>query len=159
MNGNHQKLANEKLDESLHGLRTPREEIAFTARPKIHSHSQLFRYGRSIFCLPHRPNFSDIFDLSLHWVSVVGGAKWWPRVPISPLFVGSAADDANSHFEAIHELECPKLWCITTIFVLYFSIITFIHFDLILSKLKYEEIYIVLYITCNSSKFWHISKV
>ena len=25
-----------------HGLRTPREEIAFTARPKIHSHSQIF---------------------------------------------------------------------------------------------------------------------
>ena len=54
-----------------HGLRTPREEIAFTARPKIHSHSQIFRYGQSIFCLPHRPNFSDIFDLCLHWVSVV----------------------------------------------------------------------------------------
>ena len=55
----------------IHGLRTPREENAFTARPKIHSHSQIFRYGRSIFCLPHRPNFSDIFDLYLHWVSVV----------------------------------------------------------------------------------------
>ena len=48
---------------SDHGLRTPREEIAFTARPKIHSHSQIFRYGRSIFCLPHRPKFSDFFDL------------------------------------------------------------------------------------------------
>ena len=34
---------------NMHGLRTPREEIAFTARPKIHSHSQIFRYGRSIF--------------------------------------------------------------------------------------------------------------
>ena len=56
-----------------HGLRTPREEIAFTARPKIHSHSQIYRYGGSIFCLPHRPNFSDIFDLCLHWVSVVRG--------------------------------------------------------------------------------------
>ena len=54
-----------------HGLRTPREEIAFTARPKIHSHSQIFRYGGSIFCLPHRPIFSDILDLCLHWVSVV----------------------------------------------------------------------------------------
>ena len=54
-----------------HGLRTLREEKAFTARPKIHSHSQIFRYGRSIFCLPLRPNFSDIFDLCLHWVSVV----------------------------------------------------------------------------------------
>ena len=56
-----------------HGLRTPGEEITFTARPKIHSHSQIFRYGRSIFCLPHRPKFSDFFDLRLHWVSVVRG--------------------------------------------------------------------------------------
>ena len=51
----------------------PREEIAFTARPKIQSQSQIFRYGGSILCLPHRPNFSDIFDLCLHWVSVVRG--------------------------------------------------------------------------------------
>ena len=58
-----------------HGLRTPREQIAFIARPKIQSQSQIFRYGGSIFCLPHRPNFSDIFDLCLHWVSVVRG--WW----------------------------------------------------------------------------------
>ena len=58
---------------TMHGLRTPREEIAFTARPKIHSHSQIFRYGGSIFCLPHRPIFSDILDLCLHWVSVVRG--------------------------------------------------------------------------------------
>ena len=48
-----------------HGLRTPRDKIAFTARPKIQSQSQIFRYGRSIFFLPHRPNFSDIFDLCL----------------------------------------------------------------------------------------------
>ena len=53
------------LNGSDHGLRTPREEIAFTARPKIQSQSQIFMYGRSIFCLP------DIFDLCLHWVSVV----------------------------------------------------------------------------------------
>ena len=39
------------------------------------SHSQIFRYCQSIFCLPHRPNFSDIFDLCLHWVSVVRGGK------------------------------------------------------------------------------------
>ena len=52
-----------------HRLRTPGEEKAFTARPKIHSHSQIFRYG--IFCLPLRPNFSDIFDLCLHCLSVV----------------------------------------------------------------------------------------
>ena len=60
-------------DASNHGLRTPYEEIAFTARTKIHSHSQIFSYGQSIFCLPNRPNFSDIFDLCLHWLSVVCG--------------------------------------------------------------------------------------
>ena len=66
-------LKNERKQFDLwyHGLWTPREEIVFTARPKIHSHSQIFRYGRSIFCLPHRPIFSGIFDLCLHWVSVV----------------------------------------------------------------------------------------
>ena len=53
----------------------PREEIVVNAWPKIHSQSQIFRYGRRIFCLPHRPNFSDIFDLCLHWVSVVRGWK------------------------------------------------------------------------------------
>ena len=47
-----------------------------TARPKIQSQSQIFRYGQSKFCLPHRPNFSDIFDLCLHWVSVV---RLWKR--------------------------------------------------------------------------------
>ena len=51
----------------------PGEEIIFTARPKIYSHSQIFRYGRSIFCLPHRPKSSDFFDLCLHWVPVVRG--------------------------------------------------------------------------------------
>ena len=56
-----------------HGLRTPREEIAFTARPKIQFQSQIFRYGRIIFCLPHWPKFSDFFDLYLHWVSLVRG--------------------------------------------------------------------------------------
>ena len=52
-----------------HRVRTPSKEIAFTARSKMHS--QIFRYDRSIFCLPHRPKFSDFFDLCLHWVSVV----------------------------------------------------------------------------------------
>ena len=60
-----------EIIECIHGLRTSREEIVFTARPKIHSHSQIFRYGRSIFCLPHQPKFSYIFDICLHWVSVV----------------------------------------------------------------------------------------
>ena len=54
-----------------HGLRTPGEKMVFTARPKIQSQSQIFRYGRSIFCLPHQPKFSDFFDFCLRWVSVV----------------------------------------------------------------------------------------
>ena len=58
-----------------HGLRTPGEEIVFTARRKINSHSQIFRYGQSIFSLPHRPKFSDVFDLCLHGVSVVRDAR------------------------------------------------------------------------------------
>ena len=57
--------------QSDHGLRTPGEEITFTAWRKINFHSQIFSYSRSIFCLPHRPKFSDFFDLCLHWVSVV----------------------------------------------------------------------------------------
>ena len=36
------------------------KEKTFTTRPKINSHYQISRYGRSIFCLRHRPNFSDI---------------------------------------------------------------------------------------------------
>ena len=47
----------------------------YTARPKIHSHSQIFRCSQSIFCLPHRPKFSDFFDFCLHWVSVVCGLE------------------------------------------------------------------------------------
>ena len=62
---------NRSYCSSNHGLRTPREGIAMTARPRIQSQSQIFRYSRRIFCLPHRPNFSDIFDLCLHWVSIV----------------------------------------------------------------------------------------
>ena len=58
-------------DAECHGLRKRSEEMAFTARPKINSQFQIFRYSRSIFCLPHRPTFSDFFDLCLHWVSVV----------------------------------------------------------------------------------------
>ena len=56
---------------SSHGLRTSGDEIAFTARPKIKSQSQIYRYGRSILCLPHRPKISGFFDLCLHRVSVV----------------------------------------------------------------------------------------
>ena len=65
-----------------HGLRTSKEEIAFTARPKIHSHSQNFRHGRSIFCLP---SFSDIFDLCLHWVSIVRAIDPFEKMLTFPL--------------------------------------------------------------------------
>ena len=53
----------------------PVRKFTFDARPKINSQSQIFRYGRSIFCLSHRPKFSDFFDLCLHWVSVVRGFR------------------------------------------------------------------------------------
>jgi hypothetical protein len=72
---NASRLFNDRCEGDIHGLRTPREEIAFTARPKIHSHSKIFRHGRSIICLSHWPNFSGIFDLYLHWVSVVHGGR------------------------------------------------------------------------------------
>ena len=62
----------QRRNSACHGLRKPREDIAFTAQPKIQS--QIFRYGQSIFCLPHQPDFSDSFDLRLYWVSVVRGA-------------------------------------------------------------------------------------
>ena len=53
------------------GLRIPGEEITSTAQLKIHSHSQIVRNSRNIFCLPHRPKWSDFFDICLHWVSLV----------------------------------------------------------------------------------------
>ena len=65
-----------KADDLTHGLWTHGEEITFTARLKINSQSQIFRYGRSIFCLPLRPKFSDFFDLCLHWVFVVRGKQY-----------------------------------------------------------------------------------
>ena len=70
--GNHRSCNSYDLLVQLKlGLPTPGEEIASTARPKIHSHSQVFRYDQSISCLPHRPKFSNFFDLCLHWVSIV----------------------------------------------------------------------------------------
>ena len=41
--------------------RTTDAQRRISVLPKIHSHSQIFRYDQSIFCLSHRPNFSDIF--------------------------------------------------------------------------------------------------
>ena len=58
-----------------HGLRTPREEISFTDGRKFNPNPKFLGTAEAIFCLPHQPNFSDIFDLCLHWVSVVRGGK------------------------------------------------------------------------------------
>ena len=63
-----------------HELQTPCEEIAFTEWPKIHSYSQICRCGQSIFCLSHRPKFSDFFNLYLHWVSIVCDFGYWNTV-------------------------------------------------------------------------------
>ena len=54
--------------ETLHRILTPSEEIAFTAQPKINSNSQVLRYGRSIFCLPHWPKISVFwFGVRSQW--------------------------------------------------------------------------------------------
>jgi hypothetical protein len=70
-NANHCFAQSDYQDTHIHRLRTPGEEIPFTAWPKIKSQSRIYRYGRSIFCLPHRPKISGFFDLCPHWVSVV----------------------------------------------------------------------------------------
>ena len=57
---------------------------------KFQSQSQIFRYSQSLFCLPHQRNFSDIFDLCLHWVSVGidGPKKFLAQRKIYLLFLG-----------------------------------------------------------------------
>ena len=101
----------------MQGIRTPREEIAFTARPKFQS--QIFRYVGSIFCLPHRPNFSDILDLYLHWVSVVRALDYeflmqivsrmlWKNKIKNALSLTKLMDANDPKFQQIKELLlCP----------------------------------------------------
>ena len=77
-----QLLQYSKLYNTDYGHPEKKQPIA---RPKIQSQSQIFRYGRSIFCLPHRPKFPDFFDLCLHWVSIVrdtGGPRitWFQSI-------------------------------------------------------------------------------
>ena len=64
-------------DTRQHWLRTPGQENTLTAWPKIKSQSQIYRYSRSIFCLPHRPKILGFFDLYLHWVSVARARQHW----------------------------------------------------------------------------------
>ena len=48
----------------IHELCTPRENIAFTAQPKFNPNPKFLGTAEAYFvCLPHRPIFSDIFDL------------------------------------------------------------------------------------------------
>ena len=44
-------------NRQIHELRTPREKIAFIAEPKIHSHSQILRYGQRIYFVCHMARF------------------------------------------------------------------------------------------------------
>ena len=61
---------------SNHGLQTPSEEIAFTARAKIKSQSQVcigtVQWKHILSAI--LPIISGFFDLCLHWVSVVRGS-------------------------------------------------------------------------------------
>ena len=67
------------------GLLTLSEEIAFTAQPKINWHTHIFKFCQSIFCLPHSPKFSDLFDLCLHWVSVTMANKFKIKTVSQPI--------------------------------------------------------------------------
>ena len=111
-----------------HGLRTPSEEIAFTARPKIKSQSQIHRYGRSIFCLPHRPKISGFFVLCLHWVSkvrafdyMVGEIKEQQRTReeaskfITILKIGALGIYQGSNMQFGNSPRCSKALRYTTI--------------------------------------------
>ena len=40
---------------------------------KLNPNPKFLGMAEAYFCLPHRPNFSDFFDLCRHWVSVVRG--------------------------------------------------------------------------------------
>ena len=84
----HQK-ARRNLNGLCLGLQTHGEEMALTLRPTINSHSQIFNYERNILCLPHRPKFSNFFDLCLHWVSVVRALGSTPEYVLPQCAVAS----------------------------------------------------------------------
>ena len=101
----------------IHGLRTSGEEIAFTERPKIKSQSQIFRYGLSIFCLPHRPKFSDFFDFCLHWVSIVRG---FSDIILS-LAIINVAQHRDSHLQFYFHFIVVNSKKVFNVFVLFLS--------------------------------------
>jgi hypothetical protein len=145
-----------------HGLRTPREEIAFTARPKIHSHSQIFRYAGSIFCLPHRPIFSDIFDLCLHWVSVVRVVIYESQVKIHILWEGHKIWRKNLHlfltllnpntFAHVNPIKqfSGKLF---SWYIIYDSFSTFA----LNSSNRFDKNFVITYQKCSNSWMFFVS--
>ena len=79
----------------IQGQQTPSEKIAFIARPKIKSQSQIFRYGRSIFCLPlSAQNFGFLWFMpSLSVRSLWMKPTWknlWDNLGITWFFSGLA---------------------------------------------------------------------
>ena len=93
-----------------------REEIA--TRLKIHSHSQIFRYSQSMFCLPPRPDFSDIFDWSLHWVFVVRVANNVWHLPCKSCAIISQGLEYFYTVSLFSMLSILEGFLITTDFVL-----------------------------------------
>ena len=61
----HRVTLQEVSDDLVHGLWRLSEEIAFS------KYGQKSTPTPNFLGLPHRPKFSDFFDLYLHWVSVV----------------------------------------------------------------------------------------
>ena len=77
---------------------------------KIQSRSQIFRYGQSIFCLPHRPKFSDKIYLCLHWVSVVPEFGHKTLLNLSSKKKGRRKSSKSYQFskEQKWQIECKK---------------------------------------------------
>ena len=108
----------------MHGLRTPGEEMVFTARSKINPHSQIFRYSRSIFCMPHRTKISDFFYSCLHWVSVV--RVWHHRDSWGRLTFSRLLKSLRSGMIGMPDIMSPRVnfrltffcWLLRPIFVL-----------------------------------------
>ena len=89
-----------KYHRFFHGLRTPGEKILFAAWPKINCQSQIFRCSQSIFCLPHRHKFSDIFDGFI-------GCPW--SVLVRPVQLTKSPDRPLVHQEILWFPNSPHM--------------------------------------------------
>ena len=94
----------------FHAVQMQGKEVAFTAQLKIHSLSQIFKYGRSILCRPHWPKFSYSFDLCLHWVSVVSLEMKIPSEIFTPLLLGSSTSSAQT--KLLLKAKLVQVWLI-----------------------------------------------